>query len=224
MSLYQQMISLVVFSVLATNAYASGKDDPKIRGQTWEHLRKRIYPYIGVEMPPPIEYSPTNYIHVLLFNDQTRIYRCDFFQTSNVFFSVSSIYMARSERDRPAQECQIHCKTNLVHDGIWTMFMEQMKKVGKTKPEGRPMAVGHPNYLVLISAINGDARCFYYDSPHIDQDERQITPLIELAYMTFMQAEFDQKSHDHINRVLYGKTLPSHLPISSSESPMGSGL
>jgi hypothetical protein len=177
----------------------------------WRYLKKYVYPNLGIKAPVVSKASSTNFIHVLLFNDYDHAYRCEFYQTSNELFSVSSVWKCYGDRGATKdRSTMLSCETNSLTTAV-TIF-DQFKALESFPPVGLPWSVGHPDRLCVIASVATNFYCFYYDTPSEDQEERQITTLCIFADESFKLGTFDCTSRRNITQKLNLTPSRKRLP------------
>lgn len=209
MSFVSKRIVLTVFMFFSLlTQLRSNESDQQERA--WRNLKKNVFPNLGVKTPVVSESFGTNCIHILLFRKSGNLYGCELFQISNEVSSVSYVLPWDEDQRRFNMKNPIFHTTRHMADG--RVLFELAQKIGGIEPVGKPMALGRPVFLCVAVALHGSIKCFYYDCPAEEQEDRQITALVAFAHTIFSDAAgFDSKTLKCIRRMLFGATREDEI-------------
>lgn len=196
--------SILFFCILLALPIILLSEPTPSQDKTWQHLKRRVYPTLGIKMPTALGSPETDSIHVLLFRKRELAYGCDICQMSNTVSSTSYILLWDEDRDKFNMQTPLFHNAGQVTNGA--ALFGQVRKLDSIAPEAKPMALGRPAFLCVIVSVRGVVQCFYYDCPDEEQAERQITILVAFAYKVFADAAgFNPKTLEGVKRMLLGE-------------------
>lgn len=170
--------------------------------KTWRHLKERVYPNIGINVPIFTNTTSVSCIHILLFAKYDVAYGCNIDQTSKNVVASSYVLSWNEKRKMFDYETPLLTNTKVIDSGAH--LFELIKSLEMTNPEGRLMSLGHPITLCVIIKLKDVVQCYYYDVPNKERVERNLVELTEFANEVFAISGLNGKILERIKEMLLG--------------------